>query len=114
MINEATVDGGNKVLTRIFGVRCLLHGASLLIGNILRRCFASAVESSERIFRMIANHEALYQALKGAGAPALLGVAETRMASQLYSTVLILKDKVYIQRIFLSQRAMNFYVVAVT
>ena len=67
MINEATVDGGNKVLTRIFGVRCLLHGASLLIGNILRRCFASAVESSERIFRMIANHEASYQASKEAG-----------------------------------------------
>ena len=112
MINEATVDGEDKVLARIFGVRCSLHGASLLIGDILRRCFASAVESSGRIFRMIANHEALYQALKEAGAPALLGVAETRMASQLYSTALILKDKVYIQRILLSQRAINFYMTA--
>ena len=28
MINEATVDGEDKVLARIFGVRCSLHGAS--------------------------------------------------------------------------------------
>ena len=35
---------------------------------------------------VIADHEALYQALKDAGASALLGVTETRMASQLYST----------------------------
>ena len=61
---------------------------------------------------MIANHEALYQASKEAFVPALLGVAETRMASQLYNTALKVKDKVHIQRIFLSQRAMNFYVTA--
>ena len=67
MINEATVDGEDKVLARIFGVRCSLHGTTLLIGDILRRYFASAVESSERIFRMIANHEASYQASKEAG-----------------------------------------------
>ena len=52
MINEATVDGEDKVLARIFAIRCSLHGASLLIGGILCKCFASAVGSSRRIFRM--------------------------------------------------------------
>ena len=42
----------------------------------------------------------------------MLGVAETRMASQLYSTALILKDKVHVQRIFLTQRAINFNLMA--
>lgn len=31
MINEATVDGEDKVLARIFGVRCSLHGASFYV-----------------------------------------------------------------------------------
>ena len=41
MKNEATLDGEDKVLARTFGIRCSLHGACLLVGDILRKYFAS-------------------------------------------------------------------------
>jgi Protein of unknown function (DUF 659) len=87
-------------MCRIFPQRCTTHGCNLLVADVGKN-FKYEIALCVHLVNFICNHDSIFAVFaEMPGALQLLGVVETRFASQIYSSERILKDKEYIKELF--------------
>lgn len=90
----------DPTMSKIFPQRCSTHGCNLLIADICK-LFKEEIEWCIRLIKFVCNHDGVFAILLAMdGSLQLLGAAETRMASQVYSSERILKDIEYLQEMW--------------
>lgn len=87
-------------MNRIFPQRCTTHGYNLLVADVGKN-FKTEIALCVRLVKFICNHDRIFSMFSDIeGALQLLGVVETRFASQIYSSKRILADKEFIRELF--------------
>jgi len=89
----------NEKYTKIFGQRCTTHAIDLLLNGI-GRLFLHEIKLCTRLTKFVVNHGAVSSLLTEIpGTVALFTTCNTRFVSQIYSTEVILADKIALQSI---------------
>jgi hypothetical protein len=88
-------------LPKVFGQRCSTHGCSLLCKDV-GKLFLWEIKFCLKLLHFILHHDDILHLFSTFGPKQLLGVCETRYASQIYSSERIVEDKQPIQQLFVS------------
>jgi Protein of unknown function (DUF 659) len=95
-------------MCQIFPQRCTTHGCNLLVADVGKN-FKHEIALCVRLVKFICNHDSIFAIFAEIpGALQLLGVVETRFASQIYSSERILHDKQYIKELFFSAKLREY------
>jgi hypothetical protein len=85
---------------KIFAQRCSTHGCNLLVADI-GKLFPAEIHLCVRLVKFIVNHDGIFAIMqKLQGSLQLFTAVETRFCSQIYSSEVILKDKLFIREVF--------------
>ena len=93
---------------QIFPQRCTTHGCNLLVADVGKN-FKVEIALCVRLVKFVCNHDSIFAMFSEMpGALQLLGVVETRFASQIYSSERILADKDFIQELFFCTKLRDY------
>lgn len=93
---------------QIFPQRCSTHGCNLLVADVGKN-FKSEIALCVRLVKFVCNHDSIFAIFSDMpGSLQLLGVVETRFASQIYSSERILADKDFIKELFFCPKLRDY------